>query len=95
MKYFAVTNANGLISQELTASTKSEAIAEVKAAVADKSAIDWIDGSQTDMEDELGINCDNLSFSSALEKCAARGAEYVWGDQSDDSWNIWSVESSL
>jgi len=89
-KFFAVTNNNGLISQELQASSKFDAIREVKAAIADRSAISWLDDYQTALEDACGVSCDGLSYPEALEQCAAEGAEFVWGEPSDDRWNIWS-----
>jgi hypothetical protein len=89
-KYFAVTNNNGLISQELSATTKSDAIREVKDAVADKSAIAWHDDNQTDLEDACDVSCEGLSYTDALELCEGAGAEFVWGEPSDDKWNIWS-----
>jgi len=92
-KFYATTDANGLISHELNATTKSEAIAEVKAAVVDRSATDWVDGTQLDIEDELGVNCNNMSHSEALEACIDAGADFVWGEQTGDSWDIWSVET--
>jgi hypothetical protein len=65
-KFYAVTNANGLISQELQASSKEEAIKEVKNAVADRAAISWIDDNQTDLEDACGVSCNDMSYDEAL-----------------------------
>lgn len=88
--YFATTNNNGLISQKLTAPTAADAIAEVKAAIADRSAVDWYNGNQTDLEDACGVECDGLDYNAALAKCVEHGAKFVWGEPSDDQWNIWS-----
>lgn len=95
MKYFAVTNANGLISQELQATTAADAIAEVKEAIADHASVDWINDAQTDLEDACGVSCDDLSYSAALELCQEAGASYVWGELTDDSWNILSFKERI
>jgi hypothetical protein len=77
-KFFAViNNYNGPISRELTATTETDAVREVKSAVADKSAVAWLDDNQTALEDAFYVCCDDLS--------------YVWGEPGDDKWNIWSV----
>jgi hypothetical protein len=92
--YFAVCNANGLISRALLGRTKSEAVAELKDAIADRASVDWIDDSSTDLEDACECNCDGMSYSDALAHCQDNGGSFVWGDQSDDSWDIWSVDET-
>lgn len=90
-RFFAVCDAGGLISKELDASDLSEAIADLKTAIADGSAREWIDDAQHDLEDELDITCDNMSCGGALEACAELGAKFAWGERTSDSWDIWSV----
>ena len=89
-KFFAVTNSNGLVAQELQATTRTEAIAEVKAAISDRSAQAWLDCYQAALEEACGVFCSNASFDEALELCGNAGARFVWDEQSDDTWSVWS-----
>jgi hypothetical protein len=89
-RFYAVTNFNGLISQELEAETRSKAIREVKKAIADKSYQSWLDCVPTSLEDACEIDCSDMSYSKALELCSRAGAEFEWGEPTDDSWNIYS-----
>lgn len=87
-KFYAVTNCNGLISQELEAKIIGDAIREVKEAIANKDDLNW--DNFTDLEDACGVNCNDLSYATGLELCVDAGAEFEWGEPTDDSWNIYS-----
>jgi hypothetical protein len=90
IKFYAVTNNNGLISQELSANTAAEAVREVKAAVSDRSAQAWLDDNQTDLEVACGVDTNGMTYDNGLQLCSEAGAEFVWGEPSDDTWNVWS-----
>ena len=92
-KYFAVANANGLISHMLEADSLSSARTELAEAVESGEARNWVDAADTDMEDDLDCTCPGISAERALRRCAKRGAELVYGENTSDSWNIWSVEA--
>lgn len=95
VNYFAVTNANGLISQALLATTLAGARAEVRAAVSEGASVNWINDAWTDLEDACDCCCDGLSYSDALALCHANGAEFEFGDSTGDTWDIWSVSEEL
>ena len=97
-KFFAAADANGLISHELAASNLAEARRELQAAcgTTDESgttiARGWIDSAETDLEDELGINCSDVSYSDAHEMLVAAGARCVLVASSNDQWEIYAVD---
>lgn len=90
-KYFATCDANGLIGAELEADSLIEAKAALAAAIEDRACVDWIDNQQTDLEDELGISCDGLTYSEACERLSDAGADCEVESDTTDGWSIWSV----
>lgn len=89
MTFYAVCNSNGLISKELQADSRGRAILEVRAAVADQAAIDWLADAPLDLEEACGICCDGMTYSDALLACSEKGASFAWGDDTGDHWAIW------
>jgi hypothetical protein len=87
-KFYAVTSFNGLISQELKAETRNEAIREVKEAITNRDDLNW--DNYTDLEEACDVDCNNLSYATGLDLCVKAGAEFEWGEPTDDSWNIYS-----
>jgi uncharacterized NAD-dependent epimerase/dehydratase family protein len=92
-KFFATCDANGLIGAELNADNLSDARRELAAAIADRSCVVWIDDAQTDIEDELGIRCDGMTYYDACERLSAAGADCEVDSDTTDGWSIWSVTS--
>ena len=97
-KFFATAHANGLISHELRGSNLAEARRELQAAcgTTDESGVtiarSWIDSVETDLEDELEINCSDLEYEDAIALALEHGARRVVIADSDDQWEIVAVD---
>lgn len=83
--YYAIANANGMISRRIDASDEREAL-----KIAEASGRDWIDDPATDAEDDFGFDGADKSHSECVELLEAAGLRCVINGATDTDWDVWA-----
>lgn len=83
--FYAIADANGLISKRIEASDKHEAM-----AIAEASGREWIDDPATDIEDQLDFDASYKSVEEIYLALRSRGFHLVLESEIQGRWEIWS-----
>ena len=83
--FYAIANANGMISKRIEAASKYDAL-----AMAEASGREWIDDPTTDAEDVFGFDCADKSSEECRDLLAAAGLTCVMEGATVTDWDIWA-----
>ncbi len=83
--YYAIANANGMISKRIEASHEREALRS-----AESSGREWIDHPATDAEDDFGLDGADKSHGECSEMLESAGLRCVISGPTDTDWDVWT-----